>query len=159
MSTTRRRVAVVAVSLAASASTACGGNEAGTTPSASSLPGPTTTASDASSTTATATATAITTAITTTTATSGPSLRVIEVRLVGGDVEGGPRLETVAVGDTVTIRAVSDVAEELHVHTYDLTADLRPATPGEVTFDASIPGRHEVEFERSGQLAITLKVG
>lgn len=83
---------------------------------------------------------------------------IIEVRLTGGDVEGGPRRETVEVGSTVTIRVVADVAEELHVHTYDLSVELAPGDPGEVTFDATIPGRHEVEFERSGKVALTLEV-
>jgi hypothetical protein len=98
--------------------------------------------------------TTTTTPVTSTTVASG----VIEVRLSGGAVEGGPRLETVDVGSTVTIRATSDVAEELHVHTYDLSVDLEPGQPGEVTFEATIPGRHEVEFEGSGKLALTLEV-
>lgn len=140
MSTIRGRVALIAILLAGLAVAGCGGDDEPATPTATA---PTTTADASTSTTTTV---------------AEPAGRVIEVRLVGGDVEGGPRLETVSVGDTVTIRAVSDVAEELHVHTYDLKVDLEAGTPGEVTFDASIPGRHEVEFERSGQVALTLEV-
>lgn len=138
MSTIRGRVALIAILLAGLAVAGCGGDDEPATPTTSA---PTTTADASTSTTV-----------------AEPAGRVIEVRLVDGDVEGGPQLETVSVGDTVTIRAVSDVAEELHVHTYDLIVDLEAGTPGEVTFDASIPGRHEVEFERSGQVALTLEV-
>lgn len=92
------------------------------------------------------------------TTTAAPEDDAIEVRLSGGRVEGGPRRETVAVGDRVTIRAVADVAEELHVHTYDLTVEITPGEPDEISFDATIPGRHEVEFERSGKVALTLEV-
>ena len=82
----------------------------------------------------------------------------IELRLAQGAVVGGPRREAVALGQTVVLRATSDVVEELHVHTYDLRADLAPGQPGEVRFTADIPGRHEVEFETSGKTALTLEV-
>lgn len=86
------------------------------------------------------------------------AIRTIELKLEGKTVVGGPRKETVAVGEKVRIVAVADVAEELHVHTYELKIDLRPGTPGEVVFDAAIPGRHEVEFEKAHKLALTLEV-
>lgn len=86
------------------------------------------------------------------------AIPAIEVALAGGQVMGGPRKETVALGDEVRIRATSDVAEVLHVHTYNVKADLQPGIPGEVTFTAKIPGRHEVEFEKSGKDALTLEV-
>lgn len=82
----------------------------------------------------------------------------IEVALAGGQVVGGLRKETVNLGDQVRIRATSDVPEVLHVHTYNLKADVQPGTPGEVVFEATIPGRHEVEFEKSGKDALTLEV-
>lgn len=86
------------------------------------------------------------------------AIPAIEVTLAGGRVVGGPRKETVALGGEVRIRATSDVAEVLHVHTYNLKTELQPGTPGEVTFTAKIPGRHEVEFEKSGKDALTLEV-
>lgn len=92
----------------------------------------------------------------TTAATRG---RTIEVALAGGQVRGGRRTEKVELGEQVRIRAVSDVAEELHVHTYDRRVDLQPSQPAEVVFTADIPGRHEVEFEKSGRQALTLEVG
>ena len=92
------------------------------------------------------------------TSTTVPAGTLIEVRLADGDVAGGPRRETVALGDTVTIRATADADEEVHVHTYDLSVELSAGEPEEITFEATIPGRHEVEFERSGKLALTLEV-
>ena len=94
----------------------------------------------------------------TATTTSVTQTRTIEVALAGGQVRGGRRTEKVELGEEVRIRAVSDVAEELHVHTYDRRVDLQPAQPGELVFTADIPGRHEVEFERSGRPALTLEV-
>ncbi len=91
-------------------------------------------------------------------ATTEPA-RTIEVAFSTGQVTGGSRRETVKVGERVRIRAVSDVAEELHVHTYDQRVVLQPGQPGEVVFTANIPGRHEVEFEKSGKQALTLEVG
>ena len=82
----------------------------------------------------------------------------IELKLAQGAVVGGPRREAVALGQTVVLRVTSDVSEELHVHTYDLRAELAPGQPGELRFTADIPGRHEVEFEASGKTALTLEV-
>ena len=90
--------------------------------------------------------------------TSAPAAPAIEVSLAGGQVVGGPRKETVKRGERVRIRATSDVPEVLHVHTYDLKTDLQPGVPGEIVFEATIPGRHEVEFENSGKDALTLEV-
>jgi hypothetical protein len=96
-------------------------------------------------------------------ATSAPPTTVspattIELRFAQGEAVGGPGRETVALGETVVLRATSDVTEELHVHTYDLRSRLVPGQPTELRFTASIPGRHEVEFERSAKTALTLEV-
>ena len=90
--------------------------------------------------------------------TSAAGVGAIELALAGGQVQGGRRTERVELGEQVRIRAVSDVAEELHVHTYDRRIELQPSQPAEVVFTADIPGRHEVEFEKSGRPALTLEV-
>ncbi len=82
----------------------------------------------------------------------------IEVAFSSGQVRGGSRRQTVKVGDRVRIRSLSDVAEELHVHTYDQRLPLQPAQTNEVVFVANIAGRHEVEFEKSAKQALTLEV-
>lgn len=83
---------------------------------------------------------------------------VIELSIVGGDVQGGVRREKVEQGAQVTIRVTSDVADELHVHTYDLTAELVPGQSADLTFLAKIPGVHEVELEERGTKVLELEV-
>jgi hypothetical protein len=50
------------------------------------------------------------------------------------------------------------VADEVHVHGYDLTAALTPGQPTELTFAATIPGVFEVELHDAGTVLLTLQV-
>jgi heme/copper-type cytochrome/quinol oxidase subunit 2 len=114
----------------------------------------TTSTSPVETTTTTAATTTTTEATTTTTIPAG----LIEVTVSGEEVTvDGP--VAVPLGEEVTIRVTSDVADQVHVHTYDLFAELEPGTPSEVTFTAEIPGIHEVEMEGSGLLLLNLEVG
>ena len=90
-------------------------------------------------------------------ATTAPSGKVAAFTFTGGHVSGDSRV-TVKLGEQVTIRVVSDVAEEIHVHTYDRMVDLEPGVPGEITFTADIPGVHEVELEHSALHLTSLEV-
>ena len=83
---------------------------------------------------------------------------VIEVRIVGGNVEGGARREKVELGSEITLRFTSDVAEEIHVHTYDRVVELVAGQTASVTFVADIPGIHEVELHGSGRKVLDLEV-
>jgi hypothetical protein len=79
---------------------------------------------------------------------------VATIRVVDGKPKGGVRRITRSKGDRIRLRVVSDTADEVHVHGYDLKRDV--AAGGSVTFafPATIDGRFEVELERSGtQLA------
>lgn len=79
--------------------------------------------------------------------------------VVGPDgAEGGPRREEVALGDEITIRVSSTVIDEIHVHGYDVTADLTEGEVTELRFVASIPGVFEVELEGRGHLLLNLEV-
>lgn len=86
------------------------------------------------------------------------AVRTIEVEFAGGQVAGGVRRETVDLGQKIRIRITSDVADELHVHTYDVTAEVAPGRPGQVELTATIPGRHEVELEDDGRQVLVLEV-
>jgi len=90
-------------------------------------------------------------------ASSSATGRTIEVGYAGGTITGGGRKQ-VRVGSSVTIRVTSDVADEVHVHGYDLMTDVTPGTPATVTFEATIPGVFEVELEKLGQQLLTLQV-
>jgi len=116
-----------------------------------------------------ATGATTTTATTTTTiggsATSGepttttePATPAIEVRVAGGKVQGGVRREQVRRGDAVVLRVVADVADEVHLHGYDRSADVGPGKPAQISFTADIPGVFEVELEQRKQKLLELEV-
>ena len=91
----------------------------------------------------------------------GPSVETaqrIEVEVAGGQVAGDTGRVPVAVGTQVTLVVTSDAADDVHVHGYDLTADLAPGTPAEISFDATIPGVFEVELHEAGTALLALQV-
>jgi hypothetical protein len=110
------------------------------------------------------TTTAAATTSTTVTSTSGeptttePATPAIEVRVVGGKPQGGARRERVQLGETVTLRVVADVADEVHLHGYDRSADVAPGRPAQLRFTADIPGVFEVELEQRKQRLLELEV-
>jgi hypothetical protein len=61
-------------------------------------------------------------------------------------------------GDTLTFRVRSPVAEEVHVHTYDIMKDLEPNKTATVSFKATITGIFEIEFEQAGEQIAELRV-
>jgi heme/copper-type cytochrome/quinol oxidase subunit 2 len=97
----------------------------------------------------------------TTTVATGPTTTaagsVVSVTVRGGSVEG-PSRHRVDVNREVVIRVNSDVADELHVHGYDLNAPVGPGQPAELSFAATIHGVFEVELERSRRRLFTLEV-
>ncbi len=144
-----RRWAAVAVLTAVAALTlaACGDNGS---PQATGTTTTTTPAATTSTTTGSAT-----TAKPPTTADPTP---VIEVRVAGGKVQGGVRRERLQRGDTVVLRVVADVADEVHLHGYDRTAEVAPGKPAQIRFTADITGVFEVELEQRKQPLLMLEV-
>jgi hypothetical protein len=61
-------------------------------------------------------------------------------------------------GDTVRFRVKSDVAEEVHVHGYNIAKDLEPGQVATVSFPASITGIFEIEYEHAKQQIAELRV-
>ena len=90
---------------------------------------------------------------------STPAGTTIDVSFAGGQVSGDTGRVSVPSGDQVTITVTSDVADEIHLHGYDLSAAVGPGAPGTLTFPATIPGVFEVELEQLGTLLFTLQVG
>lgn len=80
------------------------------------------------------------------------------VRVVDGKPEGGVQKLTFKKGGTVTFRVVSDTADEIHVHGYDVHKDV--AKGGSATFDfpAKIDGKFVVELEGSSTQIAELDV-
>jgi heme/copper-type cytochrome/quinol oxidase subunit 2 len=83
----------------------------------------------------------------------------IEVEVAGGEVTGDTGRVPVVAGEPVTLVVTSDVADEVHVHGYDLEAELSPGQPTEIAFDATIPGVFEVELHEAGTQLLSLQVG
>jgi glucose/arabinose dehydrogenase len=82
----------------------------------------------------------------------------IVITVAAGKVTTPSKRVKVKLGETVRLTVTSDVAEELHVHTYDRKADLAPGKPATLEFKADIPGTHEVELEKSHLGLVELQV-
>ena len=94
-----------------------------------------------------------------------PDALEIEVEVEDGEVKvevEGTTIENrrVAVdqGDRIALEVQSDVADEVHVHGYDLTGDVGPGGRAEIRFRADVPGIFEVELEERGLLLLRLEV-
>ena len=70
--------------------------------------------------------------------------------VVNGAPKGGIVREKVEKGDRVVLIVRSDVADEVHLHGYDIMRDVAPAGRLGSPFKATIPGRFEVELEDRG---------
>jgi hypothetical protein len=89
---------------------------------------------------------ATTTEATTTTAPAEP--QVVRVRItVPGDTV--PKVKKFSVGRDKQLEIVVDsaLADEVHLHGYDLSADVAPGKPATIRFKANAPGRFEIELE------------
>ena len=89
-------------------------------------------------------------------ATEKPEPPKIEIR--DGKPVGGVKKIAVDKGDRVQFRVTSDVADEIHVHGYDLMKDV--AAGGSVSFDfkAETDGVYEIELEDRGEQIASLTV-
>ncbi len=52
-----------------------------------------------------------------------------------------------ALGGTLVITVAADVSDEVHLHGYDVLADVAPGQPAILEVAATIPGVFEVELE------------
>ena len=129
---------------------ACGGGNGAT--STTSMSPTTTTTATALTTTTTATTTT-TTATTTTTDQEVPRIKVED----GVKTEGIDTL-SVRVGETVRFEVEADVADEIHVHGFDLHFDTIPGMEVLVEFIADATGIFEVELEAAGLHILDLEV-
>ena len=85
------------------------------------------------------------------------SLELPAFTVSNGKVKGPARLSA-KLGDDVAFTVTSDVADEVHVHTYDVTVDLEPGRLATVRVHVDIPGVHEVELEESHLRITQLRV-
>ena len=102
-------------------------------------------------------ATSTTTAGGSTTTASTDAGTVVDITVANGDVTGGGR-QKISLGDTVTLRVTSDVADEIHLHGYDIMQDVGAGETADLTFDATIPGVFEAELEHEGIKLVELEI-
>lgn len=150
-------VAVAACSGAVTTSTAPFGTTA--TPTETTAAPETTTAAPETTTTSAPGTTTIpaNTTIAANTTTSPEVGTVFDITVEAGTVTGGGRV-AVEVDQVVTLRVTSDVAEEVHVHGYDLFEFVEAGETIEIVFSANIPGVFEIELEASGLVLAELEV-
>jgi nucleotide-binding universal stress UspA family protein len=103
-------------------------------------------------------ATESTGATTTAPTTTAPKAVQIVVRVRGGKPADGIVRAQARKGDPVVVIVGSDVSDEVHVHGYDLMADVAPGKPVRIRFDATLTGRFEIELEQRGEQIAQLTV-
>jgi hypothetical protein len=85
-----------------------------------------------------------------------PQRIVVVVR--GGQPVGGVKRSEIELGKPVLLIVRSDVSDHMHLHGYDLLADVAPGQPGRIRFTADIPGRFDLELEDRVVLIAELRV-
>jgi heme/copper-type cytochrome/quinol oxidase subunit 2 len=61
-------------------------------------------------------------------------------------------------GETVRFRVRANIADEVHVHGYDLMKDIEPGKTVTFSFPADITGIFEIELENAGEQIAQLRV-
>ena len=84
--------------------------------------------------------------------------QTITVEAVDGAPADGVRRVEVDLGSVVALLVTSDIAEEVHVHGYDILRAVSDGHPAHFAFTAEIPGVFEVEFEGSARLLLLLEI-
>jgi hypothetical protein len=85
-----------------------------------------------------------------------PPLATIEV--AGGAPVGGVQTLETGKGEQIAFEVVSDVADEVHVHGYDISKDVEAGGKVRFSFVAEIDGIFEVEMENAGVQIAELRV-
>jgi hypothetical protein len=124
-------------------------SEGGNTVESPTATGPATTAPTTAPAT-TAPATTVTTAGGCPTAEALPAgATLITATVAGGKVTTAHGQWSVKAGSAVRVAVTADVADEVHVHSYDKHQDTTPGCPTAIDFTANIPGTVEVELEKA----------
>jgi hypothetical protein len=87
-----------------------------------------------------------------------PPPQRIRARFQDGEVVGGIKEVDVDRNQQVVVLVQSDVADEVHVHGYNLSAEVAPGRPARIAFDADVVGRFEIELESRSLQLVDLRV-
>lgn len=80
------------------------------------------------------------------------------IYIVSGKPKGGVQTLTYNKGQQVEITVVSDVADEIHVHGFNLKKDVPKGGSVTFSFPASDQGGHVIELEHRGEQIANLEV-
>jgi plastocyanin len=86
------------------------------------------------------------------------NVKTFRVTIEKGQPVGGPARWKVSKGDKVAITVTSDVADELHLHTYDVTEDVAKGGTATLRVTANTEGVFELELEHAATLIGNLQV-
>ena len=80
---------------------------------------------------------------------AGPQERTFEVSIADGEMS--PEEVSAREGDRLTLSIESDEPVELHVHGYDIEREVEPGETAEISFEADLTGRFEIENHETEQ--------
>jgi hypothetical protein len=142
----RRSATVAAMSLTALAVVGCAGKSQ---PAATSAPSPVISSP----------APSVEASPTTAPSPTAPAVdQTIDITYAGGKVSGVSSLVKVKLNSRVALTVTSDVADEVHFHGYDKSADVAKGGTVTIVFKATLPGRFIVELEKLGRRLVTLQI-
>lgn len=75
--------------------------------------------------------------------------KVFSLIVKDGKIASSEKILSVVQGDEVVLEVVSDVADEMHLHGYDLWLDLKPNESISLKFIADKTGRFSFELEHA----------
>jgi len=87
-----------------------------------------------------------------------PAVTTTAIVVRDGEPVGGVRELEYSAGDEVEFSVRSDVADEIHLHGYDLSKDVAAGGSVSFSFPAEIEGIFEVELEQRGTQIAELRV-
>ena len=94
----------------------------------------------------------------TTHTTPASQAKVITIRVVGGQPQGGIQRPTIDQGDKVVLVVRTDSGDAVHLHGYNIEQEIVPGKPLRLPFTANIAGRFEVELHPTDTLLAVLEV-
>jgi len=80
---------------------------------------------------------------------AAPEPTVVHVTVRDGKVVEGPKVYELPFRKRVTLVVTSDVADEVHLHGYDVMGNVAPGRPVRLTFVTRLSGRFELELENA----------
>lgn len=89
---------------------------------------------------------------------AAPDAQVLTLTVKGNTVTGDTGTVPVRIGHPVHLTVTSDVADEVHVHGADVSADVAAGGTVVIDFVQQAPGRFEIELEKRKRVLTRLQV-